>query len=156
MLIELFIAARVNDAANSLRRLEPNDANERTAEAVERGLERLYYRIHKKRIEKEQLNGKVSKADDDDDEIECSATQRVDLTAPGKQLYLGHTVRKGNKMSTVAQVSAIPNCDICASSVAKYDGMTSGGPWAYMCQQCFDNHGVGLGLGKGQELVLCK
>lgn len=74
MLIELFIAARVNDAANSLRRLELNDANERTAEAVERGLERLYYRIHKKRIEKEQLNGKVSRADADDDEIECSAT----------------------------------------------------------------------------------
>lgn len=59
-------------------------------------------------------------------------------------------------MSTIAQVSALPKCDICTASDAKYDAMTTRGPWAYMCQECFSDYGVGLGLGRGQELVLCK
>lgn len=35
---------------------------------------------------------------------------------------------------------------------AKYDGRTEAGPWANMCQEHFDEHGVGLGLGRGQML----
>ena len=66
MLIELFIAARLNSAANSLRRLQPDifDTNARTVDAVERGLDRLYYRIHKKKFEKmriEEQLGEVPK-----------------------------------------------------------------------------------------------
>lgn len=59
-------------------------------------------------------------------------------------------------MSTIAQVSVMPKCDICTAVEAKYDAMTTRGPWAYMCQGCFGDYGVGLGLGRGQELVLCK
>lgn len=59
-------------------------------------------------------------------------------------------------MSTTTQVTTLPKCDICAGQTAKYDAMTSRGPWAYMCQECFGDYGVGLGLGKGQELILCK
>lgn len=61
---------------------------------------------------------------------------------------------------TTAAVTKIPECDICKSEgyatprLAKYDGVTSFGPWAYMCEDHFARHGRGLGLGRGQELVL--
>jgi hypothetical protein len=42
-------------------------------------------------------------------------------------------------------------CQFCGAN-AVYDGRTVDGPWAYMCQQCMYNHGVGLGLGRGQRL----
>ena len=44
-------------------------------------------------------------------------------------------------------------CSFCKNK-AKYDGKTSYGPWGYMCQTCFDIYGTGLGIGKGQELIL--
>lgn len=59
-------------------------------------------------------------------------------------------------MSTTAQVVTMPKCDICTTQTARYDAMTTRGPWAYMCIECFGDYGVGLGLGRGQELVLCK
>jgi len=46
-------------------------------------------------------------------------------------------------------------CDFCGDT-AKYDGRTKLGPWAYMCQECFKRHGIGLGLGKGQRLIVVK
>ena len=68
------------------------------------------------------------------------------------------------------KVTELPDCDICemvdhyagiaginttaAITKASYDGKTTDGPWAYMCQQHFGWHGVGLGLGRGQRLVL--
>jgi hypothetical protein len=57
MLIELFIASRLSRAADSLRKLEPDtfDTNAKTVDAVERGLDRLYYRIHKKKFEKMRM-----------------------------------------------------------------------------------------------------
>ena len=59
-------------------------------------------------------------------------------------------------MSTTTQVTALPPCDICTGQTARYDAMTYTGQWGYMCHECFKEHGVGLGLGKGQELILCK
>lgn len=41
-------------------------------------------------------------------------------------------------------------CDICQIQVAVIDGRTKTGPWANMCQDCFEQLGCGLGLGKGQ------
>lgn len=58
--------------------------------------------------------------------------------------------------NTQVEMAVIPKCDICRTQNAKYDAMTSRGPWAYMCSSCFSDYGVGLGLGKGQELILCK
>ena len=57
MLIELFIASRLSRSADSLRKLEPDtfDTNARTVDAVGRGLDRLYYRIHKKKFEKMRI-----------------------------------------------------------------------------------------------------
>jgi len=43
-------------------------------------------------------------------------------------------------------------CQFCGNE-AKYDGRTKYGPWAYMCENCFETRGVGLGLGKGQKLA---
>lgn len=51
------------------------------------------------------------------------------------------------------KVARIPKCDFCLDK-AKYDGKTKVGPWAYMCKKHFKQFGVGLGLGKGQELIL--
>jgi hypothetical protein len=50
------------------------------------------------------------------------------------------------------------NCDMCVNSqkIAKYDGRTRMGTWAYMCDPCFCNYGVGLGLGKGQKIKYTK
>jgi len=52
-------------------------------------------------------------------------------------------------------------CDFCdtTKTEAKYDGATSMGPWAYMCEQHYSQYGEGLGLGLGQRLIvktICK
>lgn len=54
---------------------------------------------------------------------------------------------------TKVDVPELPDCDFCGD-VAHYDGKTKFGPWANMCLNCFRTHGVGLGLGQGQELVV--
>lgn len=52
-----------------------------------------------------------------------------------------------------------PKCDFCKmlpsheEVEAKYDGKTSIGSWALMCEEHFKRYGIGLGLGKGQKLV---
>lgn len=56
-------------------------------------------------------------------------------------------------MTTVAKVVALPTCDVCQTKTASYDAATKYGPWAYMCEGCFEVHGTGqLGLGLGQRL----
>lgn len=56
---------------------------------------------------------------------------------------------------TKVSVFALPDCDFCGDE-AHYDGKTKLGPWGNMCRDCFRTHGVGLGLGRGQELVVVK
>lgn len=61
---------------------------------------------------------------------------------------------------TEVKVSRIPDCDIHKYELgqtgvpASYDGKTKMGPWANMCEDCFETYGVGLGLGRGQKLIL--
>lgn len=61
---------------------------------------------------------------------------------------------------TKAEMALIPECDYCdmgnVKADAAYDGATIHGPWAYMCESHFASYGKGLGLGKGQRLVLVK
>jgi len=57
---------------------------------------------------------------------------------------------KEKHMTTV--VEKRPNCDFCGKE-AKFDGKTVFGAWAYMCGTHFSQFGIGLGLGKGQELI---
>ena len=52
------------------------------------------------------------------------------------------------------RVAILPSCDMCKVNTAAYDGKTVYGPWAYMCEECFGVHGIGLGLGVGQKLIL--
>lgn len=58
------------------------------------------------------------------------------------------------------EVFSLPPCDFCAlhkvERVATVDGATEYGPWANMCEPHFEAHGLGLGLGTGQRLVLVK
>jgi hypothetical protein len=55
--------------------------------------------------------------------------------------------------NTVAQVVELPDCDFGCGETARYDAATKMGPWAFMCQSCFDVNGPGkLGLGIGQKL----
>lgn len=64
--------------------------------------------------------------------------------------------------STAVNVSVLPTCDICVyvegnrekPERALYDGATAGGPWANMCAKHFRDHGQGLGLGRGQRLIV--
>ena len=58
-----------------------------------------------------------------------------------------------NKDGTEVEMDELPFCDFC-NAEAKYDGKTIKGSWAYMCEECFGEHGIGLGYGKGQRLVL--
>jgi len=44
-------------------------------------------------------------------------------------------------------------CDFCGFE-AHYDGRTDRGPWAYMCESHFNSRGMGLGTGRGQELIV--
>lgn len=63
-------------------------------------------------------------------------------------------------MSDSVKVTVLPDCDIHTYDLGKpgvpaaYDGKTTRGPWANMCQPCFDANGVGLGTGRGQRLIL--
>ena len=55
-------------------------------------------------------------------------------------------------MKTVV-IAESRKCNFC-NKEAKYDGKTIlGGIWAYMCPHHFLSYGIGLGLGKGQELI---
>ena len=53
----------------------------------------------------------------------------------------------------------IPQCDIhlhvhrTPGVPATVDGATRSGRWAYMCEDCFREHGVGLGIGRGSRLL---
>lgn len=45
-------------------------------------------------------------------------------------------------------------CDLCNADLTgkiRYDGATRTGPWAVMCHACFEVHGLGLGIGRGQK-----
>jgi hypothetical protein len=62
---------------------------------------------------------------------------------------------------TTVQVTSIPDCDYCETEGVYYrvlpayvDGATKKGPWAYMCKMHFVAYGTGLGLGRGQRLIL--
>ena len=52
-----------------------------------------------------------------------------------------------------------PLCDFCVQenrgqpNRAHYDGKTTLGPWACMCDEHFASHGVALGTGAGQRLT---
>lgn len=62
-------------------------------------------------------------------------------------------------MNTV-ELSEIPYCDICESQgikqLAKYDAQLIQGPWAYVCEEHFQQFGFGLGTGKGQKIIKTK
>lgn len=50
-------------------------------------------------------------------------------------------------------------CQVCNTKDAKYDGVCPGGcqvRWAYMCEDCFKAQGIGLGIGKGQKIILAQ
>lgn len=57
-------------------------------------------------------------------------------------------------------VEALPECDLHAMRgekgvEARYDGRTKlGSSWANMCEPCMHALGVGLGVGRGQRLIL--
>ncbi len=58
---------------------------------------------------------------------------------------------------TTALTHELPLCDFGCGETARYDAATRMGPWAYMCQSCFDVNGPGkLGIGIGQELKVVK
>lgn len=54
-------------------------------------------------------------------------------------------------------VTRLPGCDMTGCAMpAVYDAKTVGGPWAYLCSLHFGLYGIGLGLGRGQRLVLAR
>lgn len=60
-------------------------------------------------------------------------------------------------MSDEVRMAVIPECDICTDGTpAGYDAKTKQGPWGYLCEMHFRSHGVGLGTGRGQRLVLSR
>ena len=63
------------------------------------------------------------------------------------------------KSGESVRLTELPACDICLSNgdalvPARYDGKTTSGPWAFMCGTHFALHGVGLGTGRGQRLLV--
>lgn len=64
-------------------------------------------------------------------------------------------------MGEIVEVAQLPECDLCSADgrqgvPAKYDAKTKMGPWANMCGPHFQEWGIGLGTGFGQQLVLRK
>lgn len=64
-----------------------------------------------------------------------------------------------NDKGTETEMFEIPPCDFCKMEGAPqprpavYDGATTYGSWAYMCERHYGKFGMGLGLGRGQRLV---
>lgn len=52
-------------------------------------------------------------------------------------------------------VPELPRCDICGNE-AHYDARTNIGCWMYLCEDCHKVLGVGLGMGRGQKLILAE
>lgn len=53
---------------------------------------------------------------------------------------------------TLIYVDKLPCCEFCPLP-ARYDGKIRGfSSWGYMCEYHFIYKGIGLGLGKGQQL----
>jgi hypothetical protein len=66
-----------------------------------------------------------------------------------------------NKQGTEANYygTKLPSCDVhrlehAELVEASYDARLKFGSWAYVCEDCFTNYGVRLGVGFGQKLVL--
>jgi hypothetical protein len=56
------------------------------------------------------------------------------------------------RAGTEVYVEKLPKCNFC-DKPALYDAKTRMGPWAYMCEEHFKQHGLGrLGTGFGQRL----
>ena len=55
---------------------------------------------------------------------------------------------------TETTVTYLPQCNLCTTKQAAYDARTVLGFWASLCEGCFHIYGVGLGLGRGQKLIL--
>jgi len=58
---------------------------------------------------------------------------------------------------TKTYIDILPDCsfhqEMGVKRLALFDGRIKGRrSWAYMCDTCFEAHGVGLGLGRGQRL----
>jgi hypothetical protein len=51
------------------------------------------------------------------------------------------------------EVEMPAKCEVCKKDVGDvfYDAKLDGGPWALMCEECFDTRGAGLGMGMGQK-----
>ena len=62
---------------------------------------------------------------------------------------------KQMRKTIILKESAPTECQICkvpgTVDFVFIDGRTLQGPWGYMCMKCHREHGVGLGLGKGQR-----
>lgn len=54
---------------------------------------------------------------------------------------------------TSVEIPEAVQCDFCAKQ-AEYDAKTVMGPWANLCEQHYGQYGYGLGLGKGQRLIV--
>lgn len=55
-------------------------------------------------------------------------------------------------MATNTNTYERTKCDGCKRQDALYDAKTKLGCWAYLCQDCFEVNGVGIGLGLGQKM----
>lgn len=59
---------------------------------------------------------------------------------------------------TTAKMTHRPDCDLCArdgvKTSATYDAKTFLGPWAYLCDTHYQSHGIGLGEGVGQRILV--
>lgn len=54
----------------------------------------------------------------------------------------------------LVKISPPAVCDIDSRHSTEsevYDAATTSGPWGWMCRACFVQHGVGLGVGRGQH-----
>jgi hypothetical protein len=57
-------------------------------------------------------------------------------------------------MSKVVYLDAAVKCNICAVNDAGWDSPTASGPWAYLCDDCFDSHAARGAFGLANELVV--
>jgi hypothetical protein len=69
-------------------------------------------------------------------------------------------MERSMKNDTVLRLHKIPKCDICLSygseREAVYEAKTSFGPWAFLCEKCFDEVGISLKMALGRKVILIK
>lgn len=86
------------------------------------------------------------------------AVPHIITTPPRRALIVDEKDKRDIEKHQAVVITRPKRCDFCLMRQravdAKYDAKTTEGPWANMCELHFIMHGIMLGTGYGQRLIV--